>query len=88
MRWVSKYTDVATAAVEELRANVSDTWFIDHIFLDYLGNACWQVIDEGTGYLLAVNYYAAEEAIWSLAVILDAMAASNSSPRLLLSRCC
>ena len=87
MRWVRRYTNAAIEATKGLKATAGDTWTIDHSAAIDIGAVCWQMLDKESGYLLGVHYYPRTEDYSLAEVIDDAIAAAESTPRQLLSRC-
>ena len=87
MRWVHKCTDAAIRAAEGVKTTTGNTWTIDHSSAVDLGASCWQVLDNGSGYLLAVDYYPRTDEVLLSEVIKNAIAAAESAPQLLFSRC-
>jgi len=54
-RWITKYTQEAIRQLEPLKPTLSNTWVVDETVVEVLGENWWfwDVLDEGTRFLLA-----------------------------------
>jgi putative transposase len=70
-RWVIRYTNKAINILEPLKPKVSDTWVVDETVLKIAGDNMWfwDVIDEGTRFLLA-SHLSSNRTILDVAVVM------------------
>ena len=85
-RWVINYTLKAVNMLEQLKPQVSDTWVVDETVVKVTGNTWfWDVIDEGTRFLLASHLSRSRGLPDVMTVMNRARKRAGKSPRFIIS---
>ena len=81
--WVREYTDKATKAMRDHKADVGDSWVADEMMVDVGGEKMWNwnVMDEKTRYILASHLSRTRTAGSARATMRKAMEAAKSPPK-------
>ena len=81
--WVRDYTDKATEAMKEHKADVGDSWVADEMMVDVGGEKMWNwnVMDEDTRYILASRLSRERTAGAARKVMDKALAAAKTPPK-------
>lgn len=85
-RWVIRYTQKALEVLDPLKPSVSDIWAVDEVVLKVEGNIWfWDVIDEGTRFLLA-SHLSRSRTIGDVMIVMRrAQKRAGKNPRFIIS---
>ena len=83
--WVRKFTDAAVRRTETLSVSVGGIWFLDSSMLIGAGLRCWQVIDESSRYLIAMDCLGEDKSL-PFQVMDRAMSSAKARPKVLVCR--
>ncbi len=86
-RWILRYTNEAAKSLIPLSPKVSDTWMVDETVIKIGGGNWWfwDVIDEGTRFLLASHLSKSRTTSDVVAVMSVAHVRAGKSPRFIIS---
>jgi putative transposase len=86
-RWLIRYTFIAITTLEPLQPKVSDTWVIDETVIKVGGHNLWfwDIIDEGTRFLLASHLSKARTTLDAATVMRRAWKRADKAPRFIIS---
>jgi len=86
-RWLIRYTFVAITALEPLQPKVSDTWIVDETVIKVGGHKLWfwDIIDEGTRFLLASHLSKSRTTLDAATVMRRAWQRAGKAPRFIIS---
>ena len=85
-RWVISYTLKAVNMLEQLKPQVSDTWVVDETVVKVVGNMWfWDIIDEGTRFLLASHLSRTRTMADVMTVMSRAHKRAGKAPRFIIS---
>jgi putative transposase len=86
-RWILRYTTEAIRILEPLKPQVSDTWVVDETVVKVGGHNLWfwDIIDEGTRFLLASHLSKSRTIPNVMTVMRRAWIRADRTPRLIIS---
>ena len=86
-RWLIRYTFIAITTLEALQPKVSDTWIVDETVIKVGGHKLWfwDIIDEGTRFLLASHLSKSRTTLDAATVMRRAWQRAGKAPRFIIS---
>jgi putative transposase len=86
-RWIIRYTIKALELLEPLKPQVSDTWVVDETVIKIGGGNWWfwDIIDEGTRFLLASHLSKTRQMLDVVSVMRKAWQRADTAPAFILS---
>lgn len=86
-RWLIRYTVKALELLEPLKPKVSDTWVVDETVIKVAGHNMWfwDIIDEGTRFLLASHLSRSRTVLDVATVMRRAWQRTDKAPKFILS---
>ena len=81
--WISDYTDKATYATRDLKAQTGDHWVVDEMIVKVGGEYCyhWNVLDKDTRYLLATHLSRTRDTSEGVRVLRKALSVAGRTPK-------
>lgn len=86
-RWIIRYTFMAITILEPLKATVTDTWCVDETVIKVGGKNLWfwDILDEGTRFLLASHLSRTRTSLDASTVMRRAWQKAGKAPRFIIS---
>ncbi len=86
-RWLIRYTFIAITTLEPLQPKVSDTWIVDETVIKVGGHNLWfwDIIDEGTRFLLASHLSKSRTTLDAATIMRRAWKRADKAPRFIIS---